>query len=512
MDKDTINFKEFDSFIQKSLEKYFYTEPWEKLYERTGKLHKDIISDKPTIPDLIIYNKPFNKSHCFYSSSPYSYIKFPRMRFILRPKFRKEYNPSDTFGKSDETLFYMEFKDKNIENIENKEKEKENEHNIQSELPLEKINNTQNNEIEEIKELPKENLIDIKKSIDDEEDDDDIEEDEDEPEWANDNVKDFDEEIKFKAIPKTIEEKLKEDIELIPDSTNKKDENINTNNQISIDIDNFFANENTKDVKENNRFNNKGLFDESKNKNNKDNAILNKKKSNEFFDIFDEDNKFKNLYLEGDDQNENNNISDNNKNAFNFNNPNIRNPPMNIQNNRNLFNNKIGNVNQRNIYNIYNNNNFNLINLNNVNLQPFNNPNIQPNNYFYNIPQFNNGYLRNNNIPYNNAYNNMNEKEIYIKNLNNMIYRYNLQNSQRINQINNFNNNLSNNYNFPGNYNINNFQRRNIILNPQNIPNNPFIYKNSALLLLLIFIGFLLVIDFPIFGFNIFPLISYILG
>ena len=128
MDKDTINFKEFDSFIQKSLEKYFYVEPWEKLYERTGKLHKDIISDKPTIPDLIIYNKSFNKCHCFYQSSPYSYIKFPRIRFILRPKYRKEYNPIDTYGKSDETLFYMKLKENNIDNIDNNDKEQINDH------------------------------------------------------------------------------------------------------------------------------------------------------------------------------------------------------------------------------------------------------------------------------------------------------------------------------------------------------------------------------------------------
>ena len=56
------NFKESDLFIQSSLDKYFYVESWKKLYELTGKLHKDIISDKSIIPDLIIYNKTFNKS------------------------------------------------------------------------------------------------------------------------------------------------------------------------------------------------------------------------------------------------------------------------------------------------------------------------------------------------------------------------------------------------------------------------------------------------------------------
>ena len=100
------NFKELDSFIQNSLDKYFYVEPWTKLYERTGKLHRDIISDKSTIPDLIIYNKIFNKSDCFYESNRKSYVKFPRIRFILRPKYKKEYNPTVTYGKDDEVYFY----------------------------------------------------------------------------------------------------------------------------------------------------------------------------------------------------------------------------------------------------------------------------------------------------------------------------------------------------------------------------------------------------------------------
>ena len=100
-------FKELDLFIQNSLEKYFYVEPWQKLYERTGKLHRDIISDKSTIPDLIIYNKTFNKSDCFLESNEKTYIKFPRMRFILRPKYKREYNPLATYGKDDEVYFYI---------------------------------------------------------------------------------------------------------------------------------------------------------------------------------------------------------------------------------------------------------------------------------------------------------------------------------------------------------------------------------------------------------------------
>ncbi len=98
------NFRELDVFIQNSLDKYFYIEPWKKLYERTGKLHRDIISNKSTIPDLIIYNKTFNKSDCFIGSKEKSYIKSPRMRFILIPKYKKEYNPTCIYGKDNDFI------------------------------------------------------------------------------------------------------------------------------------------------------------------------------------------------------------------------------------------------------------------------------------------------------------------------------------------------------------------------------------------------------------------------
>ena len=40
------NYKAFDGFIQECLDKYFLVEPWKKLYEKTGELHREIISDK----------------------------------------------------------------------------------------------------------------------------------------------------------------------------------------------------------------------------------------------------------------------------------------------------------------------------------------------------------------------------------------------------------------------------------------------------------------------------------
>ena len=90
--------KKLDDFIQFSLNKYFYVDAWEKLYEVSGDNHYDIISDKSTIPDLIIYNKSFNKNKCFlHTNKNDKYNKFPRVQFLLRPKKFKNYDPSCTY-------------------------------------------------------------------------------------------------------------------------------------------------------------------------------------------------------------------------------------------------------------------------------------------------------------------------------------------------------------------------------------------------------------------------------
>ena len=76
-----------DDFIQFSLDKYFYVDPWEKLYSVSGDNHNDIISDKSTIPDLIIYNKSFNKNECFLQANRNNkFNKYPRVQYLLRQK------------------------------------------------------------------------------------------------------------------------------------------------------------------------------------------------------------------------------------------------------------------------------------------------------------------------------------------------------------------------------------------------------------------------------------------
>ena len=124
LSKNDLN--KFDNFIQNSLYKYYFVKPWKQLYNNTGENHSDIISDKSTIPDLVIFNKPFNKNDCFIQANKKrKYNKFPRKQFLLKPKKLENYIfPSITMEQKeekkekDEDLAPFEFKSipKEIEN------------------------------------------------------------------------------------------------------------------------------------------------------------------------------------------------------------------------------------------------------------------------------------------------------------------------------------------------------------------------------------------------------------
>ena len=92
-----------DKFIQESLDKYYSVQPWDELYQITGENHKYIISNNSTIPDLVIYNKGFNKLNCFYYPNVKGYkkkVKFPRKFFHIKQKENKNYNriKSNNYG------------------------------------------------------------------------------------------------------------------------------------------------------------------------------------------------------------------------------------------------------------------------------------------------------------------------------------------------------------------------------------------------------------------------------
>lgn len=76
--KGSIDHKAFDDFIQKALDKYQFVEPWDELYRATDSYSKLIISNKSAIPDLVIFNKKFNKNYCFFETKSSGFNPFPR--------------------------------------------------------------------------------------------------------------------------------------------------------------------------------------------------------------------------------------------------------------------------------------------------------------------------------------------------------------------------------------------------------------------------------------------------
>ena len=108
--KDLTN---LDEFIQNCLDKFKFIDPKEEFYEATGDEKDLIISHKSTIPDLVIWNKVFNKNECFIESNNKKMNSFPRFQFYLRIKSNK---PEKDKKKEK----------KNKKNQKNKKKEKKN--------------------------------------------------------------------------------------------------------------------------------------------------------------------------------------------------------------------------------------------------------------------------------------------------------------------------------------------------------------------------------------------------
>ena len=78
-----------DEFIQQCLNMFKFVDPREEFYEATGKEKDLIISHKSTIPDLVIWNKTFNKNECFEEANTKKPNNFPRFQFFLRIKSTK---------------------------------------------------------------------------------------------------------------------------------------------------------------------------------------------------------------------------------------------------------------------------------------------------------------------------------------------------------------------------------------------------------------------------------------
>ena len=128
-----------DDYIQKCLDVFKFVEPKKELYEATGTDRDTIISHKSTIPDLVIWNKTFNKNKCFIGANTSNPNDFPRFLFYIKIKKNKK------------TKNMNNNNDKNIKN----EKNNKNDFNIdffgssqniiKNENNINNINNKENN-------------------------------------------------------------------------------------------------------------------------------------------------------------------------------------------------------------------------------------------------------------------------------------------------------------------------------------------------------------------------------
>lgn len=80
------NHEALDDFIQSSLDRYKFVDVPANMLEATSNYSRIIVSNKSTVPDLVIYNKLFNKSECFFQCNTDEYISYPRYKFMLKAR------------------------------------------------------------------------------------------------------------------------------------------------------------------------------------------------------------------------------------------------------------------------------------------------------------------------------------------------------------------------------------------------------------------------------------------
>ncbi len=84
IDKKTLN--QLDTFIQSSLDKYQYCDYPKEKFDIHPEFSKLLTSYKSQVPDLVIFNKKFNKNLCFINSNTIYNNPFPRAKFSLKTK------------------------------------------------------------------------------------------------------------------------------------------------------------------------------------------------------------------------------------------------------------------------------------------------------------------------------------------------------------------------------------------------------------------------------------------
>ena len=150
----------FDDFIQSALDKYNFTPEIPKLDESAEKFHDYILNEESQIPDLIIYNKTFNKNDCFSGKFYFGFNKFPRKKFVLNAqnskKDRENNNLEEKTNNNTEDMINVANKEGNESMKDNKDNDNKKDKNIQeNEVKNEITNSMENNEYEEVNHIVK---------------------------------------------------------------------------------------------------------------------------------------------------------------------------------------------------------------------------------------------------------------------------------------------------------------------------------------------------------------------
>ena len=136
--------KKNDRNIQYFLNRYKHYDENPEYAKNIGENANLIISHKSTIPDLVIYNKVFNKNECFYEANKKENNYFPRQQYYIR------------FVK-DEKLISKGLKDSKNEGVsEKKEKGNQIENNKNNEN---NFSDDENDEMEIIKNFKNQNKM-----------------------------------------------------------------------------------------------------------------------------------------------------------------------------------------------------------------------------------------------------------------------------------------------------------------------------------------------------------------
>ena len=296
-----------DEWIQLLLNNYKYYDEKKEFDENTGDDVDLVISHKPIIPDLVIYNKTFNKNNCFLEGNTKERNNFPRKQFFIR------------FTEKDKE----QLKKFNI-NRKNKEKEKKIENNYTTQ-DLKKDNNNYNNN--NLNEKENENEVTQK-------------DEKNKNEEINKNIDKNGEQIKEeKEKTEEIGDEKEIDSEEEEKNSEEKEEEDEENNNNDIESNEEEKNEEKKNVNINGIQNN-------------DDGISNLSTvSKEFYEFYPK-NYNKNINQKNNNMNNNNNNNNNLNNSLNNNNMNNN---LNNKPNNNNMNNNMNNINPNFDFNQFNN-------------------------------------------------------------------------------------------------------------------------------------------------------------